>query len=210
MIDSEKAQYLERVSNFDEWVKQAESGLKDKPTFTPYSFEDLLKMPPKEWLLDQFFGEGDVGMVYGPPGCGKTFFVIEMIISLCMAKLLADRFGVKRRLNVAYCAGEGVSGLPSRFQAAANHHGVTEMPNFTFYKTMPQLFLEGDGSDITTIKEFVYQWRERQFKKEVEALDVLIIDTLHTPQQKLMKIALKIWVRFCICVVGQLANLGVQ
>ena len=119
-------------------------------------------------------------MVYGPSGCGKTFFIIEMIIILCKAKLLANRFAVERRLNVAYCAGEGISGLPARFQAAATHHGVVTMPNFTFYKTMPQLYLENDDSDITTIKQFVYQWRERQLKKEVEALDVLVIDTLHT------------------------------
>ncbi len=170
----------DRSSTFDEMVKEAESKLKDKLTFIPYSFEELLKMPPKEWLLDQIFGEGDVGMVYGPSGCGKTFFVIEMIIALCMAKLLANRFAVKCRLNVAYCAGEGISGLPARFQAAATHHGVVTMPNFTFYKTMPQLYLENDDSDITTIKQFVYQWRERQLKKEVEALDVLVIDTLHT------------------------------
>lgn len=102
-----------------------------------------------------------------------------MIIILCTAKPLADRFAVKRRLNVAYCAGEGISGLPSRFQAAATHHGVSEMPNFTFYKTMPQLYLGNDGSD-TTIQEFVYQWQARQQNKEAESLDVLIIDTLHT------------------------------
>ncbi|MFI5343453.1 MAG: AAA family ATPase [Chlamydiales bacterium] len=180
MIDIEEAQYQKRVSDFDEMAKQVESKLKDKLILTPYSFDELLNMPPKEWLLDQFFGEEDVGMVYGPPGCGKTFFMIELIIVLCLAKLLANRFTVKRQLNIAYCAGEGISGLPSRFQAAASHHGVTEIPNFTFYKTTPQLFLEGDDSDITTIKEFVDQWRERQLKKEVEPLDVLIIDTLHT------------------------------
>ncbi len=49
-----------------------------------------------------------------------------------------------------------------------------------FIRQCPQLYLESDGSDITTIKQFVYQWQERQLKKEAEALDVLIIDTLHT------------------------------
>jgi hypothetical protein len=171
---------LDKLTEFDEMVKEAESKLKDKLIFIPYSFDELLKMPTKEWLLDQVFGAGDIGMVYGLPGCGKTFFVIEMIIILCMAKILANRFAVTRCLNVAYCAGEGISGLPSRFQAAAIHHGVVKMPNFTFYKTMPQLYLENRDSDITTIKQFVYQWQMRQLKKEVEALDVLVTDTLHT------------------------------
>ncbi len=169
----------DRIAKFNEMVKEEESKSKDKPIFTPYSFDELLKMSSKEWLLDQVFGAGDVGMIYGPPGCGKTFLVIEMIIILCTAKPLANRFVVKRQLNIAYCAGEGISGLPSRFQAAATHHGVSEMPNFTFYKTMPQLYLGNDGSD-TTIKEFVCQWQARQQNKEAEPLDVLIIDTLHT------------------------------
>ena len=63
--------------------REEESRSKDKPVFTPYSFDELLKMPPKEWLLDQVFGAGDIGMFYGTPGCGKTFLIIDMIMSLC-------------------------------------------------------------------------------------------------------------------------------
>ena len=152
---------LDRLSMFDEMVKDAENKSKDKLIFTPYTFDELLSMPPKEWLLDEFFGEEDLGMIYGLPGCGKTFFVIEMIIALCTAKFLANRFAVKRPLNVAYCAGEGISGLPSRFQAAAQHHGVVEMPSFTFYKTMPQLYMNSGDSDITTIpRQFVQRIQE--------------------------------------------------
>lgn len=40
-------------------------------------------MPSKEWLLDQVFGAGDIDMIYGAPACGKTFVVIDMILSLC-------------------------------------------------------------------------------------------------------------------------------
>lgn len=171
---------LDRISKFDEMEKEAESKLKIKANFISYSFAELLAMPPKEWLLDRIFGEEDVGMVYGPPGCGKTFFVIELIIILCTGKLFANRFVVGRRLIVAYCAGEGVSGLPARFAAAAKHHGVDTMPNFYFYKTIPQLYIENDDSDIATMKQFVIHWKARQRNKEVESLDVLIIDTLHT------------------------------
>src|SRR5689334_10422032 len=58
----EEAQYLnsDRIAKFNEMEKEAESKLKDKLIFIPYSFEELLKMPPKEGLLDQFFGERDV------------------------------------------------------------------------------------------------------------------------------------------------------
>lgn len=152
------------------------------PIFKPYSFTDLLRIPPKKWLLNKVFGKGDLGMIYGPPGCGKTFIVIDMIITLCVGTIWANRFKVERSLNVAYCAGEGISGLPSRFKAAAKHHGVISLCNFTFYKTIPQLYLDANSNapdtnqEVSTIKLFCDEWKARQSKP----LDVLVIDTLHT------------------------------
>ena len=150
------------------------------PTFSPYSFNDLLAMPPKEWLIDQVLGPGDIGMIYGAPGCGKTFVVIDLALSACIGKAFAMRFGMARRLNVAYCAGEGAGGLPSRFAAAAHHHGIEELPNFTFYKHVPQLFINGESTTDVSIRQFVAEWRERQEDGRAGALDLLIVDTLAT------------------------------
>lgn len=144
--------------------------------FKPLNFDELLSMPPKEWLLDPVFGAGDVGMIFGQPGCGKTFVVIDMILQLCTGNQWANRFEVKRELNVAYCAGEGISGLPSRFKAAAKHYNINKLHNLEFYKTSPQLF----SDDMESIGNFISERKDLQRKGEVEALDVLVIDTLHT------------------------------
>lgn len=45
--------------------------------------------------------------------------------------------------RIAYCAGEGVSGLPARFGAAAEPYQAFDLPGFTFFKTIPQLFEDG-------------------------------------------------------------------
>ena len=148
--------------------------------FTPYSFNDLLAMPPKEWLIDQVLGPGDIAMVYGGPGSGKTFVVIDLIMAACMGKQWAMRFDVARRLTVAYCAGEGAGGLPARFAAAAHHHDIDELPNFTFYKHVPQLFLNGESTADVSIRQFVAEWQARQATRLAGALDLLIIDTLAT------------------------------
>ena len=147
-----------------------------EPIFKPLTFSELLKIPPKEWLLDQVFGAGDVGMIFGQPGCGKTFVVIDMILQLCTGNQWANRFDAKRELSVAYCAGEGISGLPSRFKAAAKHHNITSLHNLEFYKTSPQLF----ANEIESINNFIADRKALQMKGEAEALDVLVIDTLHT------------------------------
>ncbi len=149
------------------------------PAFYPYSFSDLLNLPPKDWLIDQILGAGDMGMIYGPPGCGKTFVIIDMIMAACTGKQWALRFNVRRHLNIAYCAGEGISGLPGRFAAAAHHHGITDLANFTFFKTVPQLYNDGDSIETVTIRQFIREWKKRQEDGDAKPLDLLIIDTLH-------------------------------
>ena len=56
------------------------------PVFQPLTLADLLKLPPKQWLLDLVFGAGDLVMLYGPPGTGKTFVAIDMIFSLLRSR----------------------------------------------------------------------------------------------------------------------------
>jgi hypothetical protein len=119
-------------------------------------------------------------MVYGAPGCGKTFVEIDMLMAACMGTKFAMRFDVARPLNVAYAAGEGTSGLPPRFAAAADFHGATEVTNFTFFASVPQL--QGDGVDAGDmgIKNFVREWKQRQAEGQAQPLDILVIDTFHS------------------------------
>ncbi len=147
--------------------------------FTPLSYADLKALPEKEWLLNDIFGAGDLGMIFGAPGCGKTFVVIDMIVQMCRGSLWAHRFGAIRPLNVAYCAGEGISALPARFTAAVKHYGLDDLPNFTFYKNIPQLY-DQNSSDCATILQFILEWKKRLDASTATALDVLVIDTLHT------------------------------
>lgn len=157
--------------------KEPEKSEQENP-FKPYSFSDLLNMPPKVWLVDQVFGVGDLGMIYGPSGCGKTFITIDFIVRMCIGRSWASRFSIERPLNVAYCGGEGVGSLPTRFKASAAHYDVSDIPNFTFFKTVPQFHNENDGTD--SIFEFIIQYKKNLESGICQKLDVLVIDTLHT------------------------------
>ncbi|CAN5490423.1 hypothetical protein BH10CHL1_BH10CHL1_01630 [soil metagenome] len=157
------------------------------PKFKPLSLQDLLRMPPKEWLIAQVLGAGDIGMIYGAPGCGKTFVIIDMIFSACLGQQFARRFDVQRPLNVAYAAGEGISGLPARFAAAAKHYDIYAktlsedyQTNFTFFAATPQLYIEESAQYAESITQFVYEWKQRQAEGQAKPLDILIIDTLHS------------------------------
>jgi hypothetical protein len=147
------------------------------PRFKPLTLAELLLLPPKVWLVDQFLGAGDLAMLYGPPGSGKTFVVIDLLFAACLGRQFAMRFDVLRPLTVAYCAGEGVSGLPARFAAAAGRWDVSELPNLVVFDAAPQLF---DGGSADAIGRFVAEWQEHQAAGQVGALDLLVIDTMHS------------------------------
>lgn len=148
--------------------------------FQPLSLDDLLQLPPKEWIIDQVIGKGDLAMIYGPPGSGKTFVLIDLIFSACLKRTWAGRFKVKQPLTVAYCAGEGVSGLPGRFQAAARFYD-SSLPHFTFFRTVPSLFYgDNEKAHIEGIEQFILEWQQRQANDQAQPLDILIIDTLHS------------------------------
>lgn len=150
------------------------------PTFTPMGLGDLLAMPPKEWMIDQILSAGDLGMIYGAPGSGKTFVAIDLVFAACLGKPWADRFGIAHPLRVAYAAGEGFSGLRDRFAAAAQHYGVEELPGFMYFDRVPQLARIDDRGNgppwRESSKQFVYEWTTANHGD----LDLLIVDTLHS------------------------------
>lgn len=154
------------------------------PKFRPMSMAELLARPQKEWLIDSVIGAGDLVMVYGASGCGKTHIVIDLIFSACMGVQFARRFPTARRLNVAYAAGEGLSGLAQRFAAVMDyysyHDAFFDYSNFTFFETVPQLYAGDDAIYSERITDFIAEWKERQAKGEAQPLDILVIDTLHT------------------------------
>jgi hypothetical protein len=158
----------------------APADTKPVPHFKPLSLSELLKMPAKLWLIDQLIGSGDIGMVYGAPGSAKTFVTVDLIFAACLGQQFAGRFDVARPLNVAYCASEGVSGLPARFAAAAAHYGVEAMPTFTFFDVVPSLYCESQATaQAESIQNFIIEWQQRQAAGHAQPLDVLFIDTLH-------------------------------
>ena len=73
-------------------------------TFQPLTLDDLLNLPPKEWIVEQIIGKGDLAMIYGPPGSGKTFILIDFIFSACLKRTWANRFAIAKPLVIAYAS----------------------------------------------------------------------------------------------------------
>lgn len=151
-----------------------------QPVFKPMGLGGLLSRPRKQWLIDNVIGAGDLGMIYGSPGSGKTFVTVDMVFAACLGQEFARRFFTNKQMSVAYCAGEGVSGLPQRFAAAAEYYGVDDLPNFTFFDVIPQLYTDDQaGAEIASMQNFITEQLARQAAGQAHQLDLLILDTLH-------------------------------
>lgn len=183
-IEAEVGAILKDGANLEKFMQAIPLPAATGPKFKPMSMQGLLSRPKKQWLIDTVVGAGDKVMVYGASGCGKTHVVIDLIFSACQGVQFARRFPTARRLNVAYAAGEGISGLAQRFAAVMDfysyHDAMFDYPNFTFFETVPQLFAGEDAIYSERITDFIREWKERQAKGEAQPLDILVIDTYHT------------------------------
>ncbi len=164
---------IERVIRLNDFLLLETSP--EAHVFQAMSLDDILAMPPKEWLIQDIIGKQDIAMMFGKEASGKTFVLIDMMFSAAIGGKWAGRFQATRPLKIAYCSDEGRAGLPERFKAAMEWYGPEASAllreNITIFLDTPQLF-DKDSEKNTS-----------RFIADVQAaagnLDILFIDTLH-------------------------------
>ena len=150
---------------------------KSKPSLSESGLDNL---PPKTWLIENFLGERDLGMVFGASGAGKSFVVLDMIGAMSVGSKFAGQFETTKKINVIYATGEGLAGLKSRYDAMKRRNEIGALPGIRFLEYAPQLFVDRDGNrQSDSVVDFI-----RTHKTEIEAgqspkPDVIFIDTLH-------------------------------
>lgn len=89
-----------------------------------------LELTEPEFHVDGMIETEAIGVVFGNPGCGKSFLAVDLACSVASGR---DFHGRKvRQGSVFYIAGEGHNGLARRFHAWGRHHGqdMTRLPVF--------------------------------------------------------------------------------
>lgn len=82
------------------------------------SVDQVLDMKPPRFLIDRHLPETGFGLLYGDPGCGKSFLALDMALHVAygLDNWHGDKIDAEHR-RVLYIAGEGASGFQSRIQA---------------------------------------------------------------------------------------------
>ena len=138
----------------DDWLVPADS-FSEQP--------DPIRWQIKRWLQSQA-----LIMVHGPSGGGKTFLVLDMVMSVASNGAVSDWFGNKVRPGtVAYLAGEGHHGLRGRVAAWKQHKGVPAL----------DMWLSRHGLDLNTPQG--YQKTADALRALPNTPEIIVVDTLH-------------------------------
>lgn len=125
------------------------------PTTTNYVVRGLI---PREGLV----------LVYGPPKCGKSFWVMDMVLRVSLNWPYRGR-KVKNG-NVVYLACEGVSGITARIEAFRNEFLQEDITHVPFY-LIP--------SAIDLIKKHQKLAADIKAHLEENPINIIVIDTLN-------------------------------
>lgn len=103
----------------------------------PLSRVDSLQVKEIDWLVEGYIESDSLAVIFGEPGCGKSFIAISLACAIATG---TPWYGRKVRQGaVIYIAGEGHNGLARRFRAweIGSGHSLSGVNLFKSHKSAP-------------------------------------------------------------------------
>lgn len=130
------------------------SGGAARAGFTFTSVADSLRagVKPIQWLVRNYIEADSLALMFGDPGCGKSFAAIDL--ACCIATGTPWHGNRTYPGPVFYIAGEGQNGLMRRFAAWSQHNGVdlTGAPVFVGHRPA-QLVSAASAAEVANAVE---------------------------------------------------------
>lgn len=122
--------------------------------------------PPRQWLIPAILPKEGIALIFGPPGCGKSF--LTMAWSLCIASGRPWLGHPVLQGPVAYIAGEGSFGIGPRLKAWKTFH---QFQGDSGVKWFDEALVLQDSSNLNEL--------QTAFTEDFEEPPVLVVvDTL--------------------------------
>lgn len=105
----------------DYWYPQDDTTLADPeaekmvPKFRTMNLDDIKDLADPEWLVEKYLSTDSFGIVFGPPGSTKSFWVLDM--GLCIAAGIPFNGHETKQGHFLYSIGEGLRGLKWRIES---------------------------------------------------------------------------------------------
>lgn len=137
----------------------------------PFMLEgDIINQPEPEYLIDEWFPENTLVMIWGQPKGAKSFLGLHT--SMCLTHGLSWFGHEVRQGAVLYIAAEGSGGLGKRVRAWRQHHNATHRSSPLVIITVPVNMFDDSDTD-KLIRQALQLEREYGFK-----FVAIVIDTL--------------------------------
>lgn len=157
---SDVTDWKERNGGSLEWLCEIVDGLEGwrprKPAsmFGAIHFSELdLPGPELEWLVKGIVTRGDVSIMYGNWGAGKSFLAVDMGMAIARgSSWFGRRTAVGSGELVVYQAGEGALGVKNRLRAYRQHHHIMEPLPFALLSQRVNFFVS-DKDALALIEE---------------------------------------------------------
>lgn len=134
-----------------------------------FSTNELLRLPPPEWLIEGILPVGGFTGLYGPSNCGKSFLALDIALSVASGTPWQGHV-VNYPGSVLYIAAEGGPGIQKRVRAWLEFHQLRpEQPRIAWLIETAEINNDSGAVDILL----------ERIEKEVLRVPVLIVvDTL--------------------------------
>lgn len=107
----------------DDSVEAEEAARQDgESIFELLDMNELEALPPPTWLIEELITDYGLSIVYGDPGAGKSFVVLDMALRIAFGLPWHDL--TTKQIGVLYIAGEGARGLGKRIKGWRKEHGL--------------------------------------------------------------------------------------
>lgn len=145
---------------------------KRSDVYETLDIDAVLNLEPPEFLIDRHLPQQSLVFVYGRPGCGKSFVVLDMALTIshALASWNGDTIKALPRPVVIYIAREGSAGLKQRIAAwqQANVTPVGIKPLFYVIRAAINFMVPDDiGKLVRTIRAL-----------GLERVDLVVVDTV--------------------------------
>lgn len=123
------------------------------PRFAVEPLADIEPVLNGEWLIKDLLPATGLGVIYGAPGCGKSFLALDVALHVAAGRTWAGK--TTKQAGVIYIASEGSSGFRKRVVAACRHHGIPKTTPFGLISTPPNLGTGTRDADdlITSVRD---------------------------------------------------------
>jgi hypothetical protein len=136
-----------------------------------YDLKSINKLPDPEWIIDNILPANSCTIIYGQPGCGKTFLALDICFNIAYNKKWHNH-NINKTGLIFYFLGEGVAGIKKRINGWHEYNNI--MFNEKFHLGLINTVVFWDKENINSIITSI-----RNIEKKLNQKTVLIVvDTL--------------------------------